>query len=55
MVTILILIDGFLQYEENIDYFLENEVTILILIDGFLQYIDKSNNIEEIIESQSLF
>ncbi len=37
-VTILILIDGFLQYEEgnvcNVTY----KVTILILIDGFLQW-----------------
>ena len=38
-VTILILIDGFLQYQligtEVID---DNFVTILILIDGFLQF-----------------
>ena len=37
-VTILILIDGFLQYTlEELD-FIDEEVTILILIDGFLQY-----------------
>ena len=37
-VTILILIDGFLQwvYEPTNQY--SNYVTILILIDGFLQY-----------------
>ena len=37
-VTILILVDGFLQYEltsqDEIDLF---KVTILILVDGFLQ------------------
>ena len=40
-VTILILIDGFLQCEEyDISYSeLKEMVTILILIDGFLQYI----------------
>ena len=38
-VTILILIDGFLQYEfERIKEEILNDVTILILIDGFLQY-----------------
>ena len=36
-VTILILIDGFLQYVYNRVYFTKNKVTILILIDGFLQ------------------
>ena len=37
-VTILILIDGFLQFQikERKEY--EQNVTILILIDGFLQY-----------------
>ena len=37
-VTILILIDGFLQskVKKVIGYY--NQVTILILIDGFLQY-----------------
>ena len=43
MVTILILIDGFLQYHN--DNFLEKLllVTILILIDGFLQYLKDFN------------
>ena len=36
-VTILILIDGFLQFREKIRKRFENIVTILILIDGFLQ------------------
>ena len=36
-VTILILIDGFLQYEEVLDSEYGVYVTILILIDGFLQ------------------
>ena len=37
-VTILILIDGFLQYNKGWSNGWELEVTILILIDGFLQY-----------------
>ena len=37
-VTILILIDGFLQYEKIIDCLKHGIVTILILIDGFLQF-----------------
>ena len=37
LVTILILIDGFLQYNLFNDWFKEIDVTILILIDGFLQ------------------
>ena len=36
-VTILILIDGFLQYKYGADRFDLEIVTILILIDGFLQ------------------
>ena len=37
-VTILILIDGFLQFlNELIEMIEEGKVTILILIDGFLQ------------------
>ena len=36
-VTILILIDGFLQYAFSIQMLREPNVTILILIDGFLQ------------------
>ena len=38
-VTILILIDGFLQYYNNQSIFYTKRVTILILIDGFLQCI----------------
>ena len=38
-VTILILIDGFLQYEYPPPTPHDDHVTILILIDGFLQYI----------------
>ena len=37
-VTILILIDGFLQYNTSSAKIGVWEVTILILIDGFLQY-----------------
>ena len=37
-VTILILIDGFLQYNLNDVTDIEYGVTILILIDGFLQF-----------------
>ena len=37
-VTILILIDGFLQFKMDIIVFKQQVVTILILIDGFLQY-----------------
>ena len=36
-VTILILIDGFLQYDIKTDLSVKKCVTILILIDGFLQ------------------
>ena len=36
-VTILILIDGFLQYSFNVAGLNDRLVTILILIDGFLQ------------------
>ena len=36
-VTILILIDGFLQYLKGISKMMIDDVTILILIDGFLQ------------------
>ena len=38
MVTILILVDGFLQYHNEEMDELEINVTILILVDGFLQY-----------------
>ena len=37
-VTILILIDGFLQYLRSGGMIFCDRVTILILIDGFLQY-----------------
>ena len=37
-VTILILIDGFLQYSFGYNSSFQDYVTILILIDGFLQY-----------------
>ena len=37
VVTILILIDGFLQFDFHDDLH-HKKVTILILIDGFLQY-----------------
>ena len=40
VVTILILIDGFLQYLTQILMSPTIKVTILILIDGFLQYIN---------------
>ena len=36
-VTILILVDGFLQYNITDIYSAFTEVTILILVDGFLQ------------------
>ena len=38
MVTILILIDGFLQCKFDVMMYNEHQVTILILIDGFLQF-----------------
>ena len=41
IVTILILIDGFLQSIVKKDINTYNLVTILILIDGFLQYLMK--------------
>ena len=54
-VTILILIDGFLQYSPVLALYPLTVVTILILIDGFLQYRrDKSDSIA-VYESQSLF
>ena len=37
VVTILILIDGFLQYDNDGRIIKLSDVTILILIDGFLQ------------------
>ena len=38
IVTILILVDGFLQYHNYSILFHVLNVTILILVDGFLQY-----------------
>ena len=54
-VTILILIDGFLQYKKVRQRGVVSFVTILILIDGFLQY--NEYGIYEPIQdtSQSLF
>ena len=40
MVTILILIDGFLQFNKYHLLKTDEYVTILILIDGFLQFTD---------------
>ena len=37
-VTILILVDGFLQYCQCVGSSDEQRVTILILVDGFLQF-----------------
>ena len=37
LVTILILVDGFLQLNSLIPYYRVKKVTILILVDGFLQ------------------
>ena len=50
LVTILILIDGFLQSKKYLDTpITEEEVTILILIDGFLQLINLFFTIKELI------
>ena len=54
-VTILILIDGFLQFFKNMYLTHLNKVTILILIDGFLQLGGKMFNILVFEQSQSLF
>ena len=55
-VTILILIDGFLQSDItfNISY-KTDKVTILILIDGFLQYELQTSIFDMEVKSQSLF
>ena len=56
VVTILILIDGFLQYNIcNMLFEYHNLVTILILIDGFLQYMNGAKNENKQVWSQSLF
>ena len=54
-VTILILIDGFLQYKEVKSYNLLDTVTILILIDGFLQLTNRLVDKKKYCTSQSLF
>ena len=55
-VTILILIDGFLQCDDLLKYIISLEtVTILILIDGFLQYRPQESIFNSDFESQSLF
>ena len=51
-VTILILIDGFLQYKNCSDWEKGQKVTILILIDGFLQ-LSKKQIIQEIYTSHN--
>ena len=43
-VTILILIDGFLQSGQKMISNSSKQVTILILIDGFLQYSQSPKN-----------
>mgnify|MGYP001165864666 CR=1 FL=1 len=54
IVTILILIDGFLQFHKLSIKQIVEQVTILILIDGFLQFM--ANKIEiASFKSQSLF
>ena len=54
-VTILILVDGFLQYHQVRANQLVINVTILILVDGFLQSLNYQIQILNIIASQSLF
>ena len=55
-VTILILIDGFLQFKQGIpDFWFMSIVTILILIDGFLQCEIQFNKLPTDEMSQSLF
>ena len=55
VVTILILIDGFLQFRKRILHRPICRVTILILIDGFLQFEYIKNNSYISLKSQSLF
>ena len=54
IVTILILIDGFLQSGGKIMEIRISRVTILILIDGFLQYKNEQTR-SKCSRSQSLF
>ena len=39
-VTILILVEGSLQYQREADYFFNERVTILILVEGSLQFLN---------------
>ena len=48
-VTILILVDGFLQYNCKANKKEEIYVTILILVDGFLQYLTKRGILKALI------
>ena len=52
-VTILILIDGFLQSKEKRESLYSFKVTILILIDGFLQSEDFINGINTVEKSHN--
>ena len=54
-VTILILIDGFLQFITKKEKGGENIVTILILIDGFLQYKFEEAFIERVLSHNPYF
>ena len=54
-VTILILIDGFLQFAMLKKHLVHTKVTILILIDGFLQFNDVFIKDTSKKVSQSLF
>ena len=54
-VTILILVDGFLQFKDDHLDLIKLIVTILILVDGFLQYDRLPEGATELPESQSLF
>ena len=55
IVTILILIDGFLQYTNDYLKGINTIVTILILIDGFLQLKTPLGVVHKKVKSQSLF
>ena len=54
-VTILILIDGFLQFKVRYEEFIDELVTILILIDGFLQYLLKKNKLGMLLRHNPYF
>ena len=56
MVTILILIDGFLQFAVSTPLgMVHKKVTILILIDGFSAIKEQVNHTHGSLKSQSLF